>query len=130
MLDEEVTLDDASVMAFVQRVDGFLNENDVPKKTAMLVELACEEYLLFTRERNKDKKVEAECYVRVEPDSVVFSMWDSGEVFDLTDKDAMPGSIRAYMVASLMERQTGKKHMVATSFNRNSFSFPIADAKH
>jgi len=126
MLDEEIALDDADVMAFVGRVDGFLGENRVPKKTAALVELACEEYLLLTRERNGDKKVQAECCVRVDPDSVVFSIWDSGEVFDITDEDTLPGSIRAYVVAELMERQAGKKHVLATSFNRNSFSFPIA----
>ena len=125
LLDEEVVLDDACVMAFIAHVDGFLQENSVPKKTAVHVELACEEYLLLTKERNKDKKVEAECCVRIEPDSVVLSIWDSGEVFDITDENAVPGSIRAYVVASLMERQAGKKHMVATSFNRNSFNFPI-----
>ena len=127
ILDEEIALDDEHVMAFVGRVDDFLKQNAVPKKTAMLVELACEEYLLFTKERNKDKRVEAECCIGIEPDKVFFSIWDSGEVFDLTDENAVPDSIRAYVVASLMERQTGKKHMIATSFNRNSFSFPISD---
>ena len=125
LLDEEVTLDDESVMAFVGRVDSFLRESGVPKKTAMLVELACEEYMLLTKERNKGNRVEAECSVRVEPDNVVFAMWDSGEVFDLTDEDAVPDSIRAYVVATMMQQQPGKKHMIATSFNRNRFSFPI-----
>ena len=128
MLDEEIMLDDECVMAFVARVDVFLQENSVPKKTAVLVELACEEYLLFTKERNKQQRVEAECCVRIEPNNVVFSIWDSGKIFDITDENAIPNSVRAYVVASLMERQAGKKHMVATSFNRNSFSFPITDA--
>lgn len=128
MLDEEIALDDECVMAFVNRVDGFLQKNGVPKKTSVLVELACEEYLLFTKDQNKGKRVEAECCLRVEPDSVAFSIWDTGEVFDLTDENAVPNSVRAYVVASLMEQQAGKKHMVATSFNRNSFSFPSPDA--
>lgn len=128
MLNEEIMLDDECVMAFVARVDVFLQENSVPKKTAVLVELACEEYLLFTKEQNKQQRVEAECCVRIEPNNVVFSIWDSGKIFDITDENAIPNSVRAYVVASLMERQAGKKHMVATSFNRNSFSFPITDA--
>ena len=127
MLNEEIALDDECVMAFVNRVDAFLLKNGVPNKTTVLAELACEEYLLFTKDRNNGKQVEAECCVRIEPDSVVFSIWDTGEVFDLTDENAVPNSVRAYVVASLMERQAGKKHMVATSFNRNSFSFPITD---
>jgi anti-sigma regulatory factor (Ser/Thr protein kinase) len=127
MLNEEIALNDECVMAFVNRVDAFLLKNGVPNKTTVLVELACEEYLLFTKDRNNGKQVEAECCVRIEPDSVVFSIWDTGEVFDLTDENAVPNSVRAYVVASLMERQAGKKHMVATSFNRNSFSFPITD---
>lgn len=44
MLDEEIALDDECVMAFVNRVDGFLQKNGVPKKASVLVELACEEY--------------------------------------------------------------------------------------
>lgn len=125
ILDEEIALDDAGVMAFVGRVDGFLSAQGVAKKTALHVELACEEYLLLIRDQNKDEKVEAECCVRVEPGDVVLSIWDSGEVFDMTDEDALPGSMRGFVVASLMVRQTGKKHMIATSFNRNCFRFPI-----
>lgn len=125
ILDEEVALDEADVMAFVGRVDGFLSAHGMAKKTALRVELACEEYLLLIRDQNKDEKVEAECCVRVEPGDVVLSIWDSGEVFDMTDEDALPGSMRGFVVASLMERQTGKKHMIATSFNRNCFRFPI-----
>ena len=130
MLDEEIVLDDECVMAFVGHVEGFLQQNGVPKKTTVFVELACEEYLLLTMERNKGQRVEAECCVRVEPDRVVLSIWDSGEVFDITDENAVPNSVRAYVVASLMERQPLKKHMVATSFNRNSFSFPIPDTQN
>jgi len=125
ILDEEVALDEADVMAFVGRVDGFLSAHGMAKKTALRVELACEEYLLLIRDQNKDEKVEAECCVRVEPGDVVLSIWDSGEVFDMTDEDAFPGSMRGFVVASLMVRQTGKKHMIATSFNRNCFRFPI-----
>ena len=125
ILDEEVALDEADVMAFVGRVDGFLSAHGMAKKTALRVELACEEYLLLIRDQNKDAKVEAECCVRVEPGDVVLSIWDSGEVFDMTDEDAFPGSMRGFVVASLMVRQTGKKHMIATSFNRNCFRFPI-----
>ena len=125
ILDEEVALDEADVMAFVGRVDGFLSAHGMAKKTALRVELACEEYLLLIRDQNKDEKVEAECCVRVEPSDVVLSIWDSGEVFDMTDEDAFPGSMRGFVVASLMVRQTGKKHMIATSFNRNCFRFPI-----
>ena len=125
ILDEEVALDEADVMAFVGRVDGFLSAHGMAKKTALRVELACEEYLLLIRDQNKDEKVVAECCVRVEPGDVVLSIWDSGEVFDMTDEDAFPGSMRGFVVASLMVRQTGKKHMIATSFNRNCFRFPI-----
>lgn len=125
ILDEEVALDEADVMAFVGRVDGFLSAHGMAKKTALRVELACEEYLLLIRDQNKDEKVEAECCVRVEPGDVVLSIWDSGEVFDMTDEDAFPSSMRGFVVASLMVRQTGKKHMIATSFNRNCFRFPI-----
>ena len=127
MLDEEVLLNDQSVTAFVSCVADFLKKNDVPNKTSVLVELACEEYMLFIKDRNKDKKVEAECCVRVEKDSVALSIWDTGEVFDLTDENAIPSSMRAYVVSSLLGHQRRKKHMLATGFNRNSFSFPFQE---
>ena len=130
MQDEEIVLDDERVMAFVSHVDALLQENGASKRTAVPVELACEEYLLFTKERNKDKRVEAECCVRVEPNSIVFSIWDSGEAFDIADENAMPNSLRAYVVASTMERQAGKMRMDATGFNRNSFSFRIIHAQN
>ena len=129
LMDEEVSLDDASVMAFVGQVNNFLKNNGIQQKAALRVELAVEEYLLLIRDRNQGKEVEAECCVRIEPACIALSIWDSGEIFDITDGNTMPRSIREYVTAALMQQQVGRKHMVATSFNRNIFRFPIDDAQ-
>ena len=129
LLSETLTLNANEVVAFVARAEAFMKENRVPDRVANRVEVACEDLLLLIRDKNPGEKVAAECCVRVEHGGVTLSMWDSGVIFDITDQDQAAESFRSYFVASMMAQSTArrlqKRHMVATSFNRNTFFFPM-----
>ena len=48
---------------------------------------------------------------------------DDGEIFDITDSDQEISSLRTFLVASIMESQSGRLNLVTTGFNRNVFQF-------
>ena len=82
--------------------------------------------LLFIKEKNPDDLVSAECCLRIEPGRVYFSIWDSGEIFDITDAASGTDSFRSKVMARIIkERLIEKKHMTVTSFNRNAFQFSL-----
>ena len=70
------------------------------------------------------EKIYAECFIRANEEGVDLSIWDSGEIFDITDEDSDLINFRHYIVERIMTQQDVKKHMVATSFNKNYFHFP------
>jgi len=54
-------------------------------------------------------------------DGIIMTLRDDGVIFDMTDANAKISSLRAYLVASVMERQMGRLNLVTTGFNRNVF---------
>ena len=89
-----------------------------------------EELLLLIRDRNSDlsivkkaRQVFAECCVRISSDGVDMSVWDSGEIFDVTEVDGDIINFRAYFVERFLSVNREKKHMIATSFNKNFCHF-------
>jgi hypothetical protein len=75
-------------------------------------------------QKNAGEKTEAECSIRITPETVSASIWDTGQIFDIMDGDMTITSLNSYVVSSLLRQQKVKKHIVATSFNRNVFQFP------
>ena len=95
----------------------------------MRASLMAEEVLMVVRERNRGRRVLAEATVETVParKSVVLTLRDDGEIFDITDTDAAISSLRTFLVASVMERQKAKVNLVTTGFNRNVFRFAMTD---
>ena len=126
-----ILLEEGNIMTLVYDVEPFLTENHISRKSRGTIELTLEEVLSRIMERNnetnegkKPPKIYGECFIRVNEQGVDVSIWDSGEIFDITDVDSDVVDFRSFIVESILERQDVKKHMVATSFNRNFFHFP------
>ena len=130
MLNRTIILNEEEIMKFVRDTQDFLEKNYTDKKVNHTVELVLEEVLSLIREKNqptvegkKPKKIYAEICERISSEGVDLSVWDSGEIFDITEADSEVDSFRSYFVSRILSRQEVKKHMVATSFNRNFFHF-------
>ena len=102
----------------VSRAVANLLEGEVRERAALMVE----EVLLAVKERNGARAIRGEVTLDLN-DGVVLALRDDGEIFDITDADAKVESLRAYLVASVMERQRERVNLVATGFNRNVFRF-------
>ena len=126
-----ILLEEKEIMTLVYDVHAFLEENHISTKSQGTIELTLEELLSLIRDRNqkanegkKPQKIYAECFIRIDNNGIDLSIWDSGEIFDITDVDSDVVNFRSFVVGMIMSRQDVKMHMVATSFNRNFFHFP------
>jgi len=90
----------------------------VPVRAALMVE----EVFMAVRDRNRCRKVLGEVTLDLS-EGVRLILRDDGEIFDITDADQEISSLRTFLVASMMERQTGRLNLVTTGFNRNVFEF-------
>lgn len=113
-------LTDEAVVAVSQRIGGKLS-GTLSARTSLLVE----EVLLAVRDRNRPKKVLAEVSL-IEGEIPRLICRDDGVIFDITDTDQRVSSLRSFVVANLMERETGRENLVMTGFNRNVFRLACA----
>ena len=90
----------------------------VPMRAALMTE----EVLMAVKDRNRGRKVLGEVTLDLN-DGVRLILRDDGEIFDITDSDQEISSLRTFLVASIMERQSGRLNLVTTGFNRNVFQF-------
>jgi len=90
----------------------------VPMRAALMVE----EVFLAVRDRNPGRTLLGEATLDLN-DGVRLTLRDDGEIFDITDADQRVSSLRTFLVASVMERQSGRMNLVTTGFNRNVFRF-------
>ena len=113
----------------VSRVNGeigqFLKERGVPSVIITRVAFMTEEVLLLIQEKNGGKPVTAEYYIKVGTDNIHISIWDDGQIFDITDIDADVGSFQSYVVACIMENHRIRNHLTVASFNRNKVRIPL-----
>ena len=90
----------------------------VPMRAALMTE----EVFMAVRDRNKGRTVLGEVTLDLN-DGVKLILRDDGEIFDITDADQEISSLRTFLVASIMESQSGRLNLVTTGFNRNVFQF-------
>ena len=90
----------------------------VPMRAALMTE----EVFMAVKDRNKGRTVLGEVTLDLN-DGVKLVLRDDGEIFDITDADAEISSLRTFLVASIMENQSGRLNLVTTGFNRNVFQF-------
>ena len=125
-----IRLEENEIVTLVYDAHGFLEENHTPHAAMGVIELTLEELLFLIKDKNKKaedgkkpEKIYAECFMRADGEGVDLSIWDSGEIFDITAEDSDLINFRHYIVERIMTMQDVKKHMVATSFNKNFFHF-------
>ena len=126
-----IRLEENEIITLVYDVHAFLEKNHIAHTLRGTIELTLEELLFLIKDRNmksedgkEPEKIYAECFIRANEEGVDLSIWDSGEIFDITNEDSDLINFRHYIVERIMTQQDVKKHMVATSFNKNYFHFP------
>ena len=127
-----ILLNEHDIMALVYDVHDFLVKNKIDNTSQKFIELNLEELLLLIKEKNQELKkkkklprIYAECCLRLNGKGADLSIWDSGEIFDITEADGDIINFRSYFVERLLAEEKVKKHMVATSFNKNFIHFDI-----
>jgi len=120
MFDLELT--ETAVCGVSAAAADLLRAKGVPVATAGRVSLLLEEVFMAVRDRNGAKRVLAEATLDLN-DGVSLVLRDDGEIFDITDADARISSLRAYLVASIMQVQANRMNLTTTGFNRNVFRF-------
>jgi hypothetical protein len=125
-----IRLEEDEIMTLLYDAHAFLEENHIAQSSRGIIELTLDELLFLIKDKNKKpedgkkpEKIYAECFMRADEEGVDLSIWDSGEIFDITDEDSDLINFRHYIVERIMTQQDVKKHMVATSFNTNFFHF-------
>ena len=118
--DEKVTaftlrLTDAEIVEASRKVG---ETPGVPMRAALMTE----EVFMAVKDRNKGRTVLGEVTLDMN-DGVRLVLRDDGDIFDITDADQQISSLRTFLVASIMERQSGRLNLVTTGFNRNVFQF-------
>ena len=111
----DLRLNDSEIVETSQKVGEL---EGVPLRAALMTE----EVLMVVKDRAKDRKLIGEVTVDLN-DGVKLTIRDDGEIFDITDADAEISSLRTFLVASVMERQSNRVNFITTGFNRNVFKF-------
>ena len=95
----------------------------LPTAVAQRAALMVEEVFMIVRERNpKRTRLLGEVTLDLN-DGILMTLRDDGIIFDITDADARITSLRAHLVASVMERHHDRINLVTAGFNRNVFRF-------
>jgi Na+-driven multidrug efflux pump len=100
----------------------------IDRKRADLVALLVEDSLMTVFDRNAGRRILAEVSLDLSGSPRVI-LRDDGEIFDLTDADAMATSFRIYFVSCLMSAIPARRNMTTTSFNRNMFQLDLESNK-
>ncbi|MGN1318622.1 MAG: MATE family efflux transporter [Lachnospirales bacterium] len=115
-------LTEENIINLRNKVEKLLIDKKINQKTIHRVMLVIEEIGMLTYEKNKGKKILAECSIMIDSD-VSIIIRDDGIIYDPTDTDSPISSLRSYMVSSLMINQPNKFNLVTTGYNRNMFKF-------
>ncbi|MBR1589071.1 MAG: hypothetical protein IJ658_12190 [Kiritimatiellae bacterium] len=104
-------------------VSRFLAERGEPEESVYRTSLMVEEVFMVVKDRNAGRKVRGEATLDLNDGGIELILRDDGEVFDITDSDARITSLRAYLVASVMQDMPGRMNLTTTGYNRNVFKF-------
>ena len=134
-LNRVIRIEEKEIMSLVYEVHSFLEANDTEKKLRTRIEVLMEELLLLIMEKNrgsgegkKEEKVMAECCIRISGEGIDISIWDSGKIFNAMEEEGNLAGFRSYFVERVLSRQKKKKHIVATSYNKNYCHFDFDEA--
>lgn len=118
----DLVLSEAAISEVSAKVMRVLQQEGQYVGKAVRAPLITEEALMVIKDRNQGRRVLAEVTLDLN-DGVGLTLRDDGEIFDITDSDADIGSLRSYLVASVMSEQRSKFNLITTGINRNGFRF-------
>lgn len=117
----DLCLDDTSIVKTNKEISISLEQDNASMKATNMCTLLIEEICMSVVEHNNTKDILMEISVYVDDKTIEIILWDTGEVFNITDSDNLPTDFRAFFVSSLMEQQKVKSHQTLVGFNRNAF---------
>lgn len=129
VLDHSIELAPEAVVETRRAIKQFLLEHGVERQAIDLAILSLEELLLLTKEKNPEKRIWVECFVRIEKEGVRLSLWDSGVTFDNTDEELPVNSFRAYIVSRVLQLNVSSNYMQNVGFNRTQLFFPYSEVR-
>lgn len=116
----DLVLEPAQVCKAAEDVEIYLKSKGIKSNRASKAALLVEESLMVVRDHNVNKRILAEISIDLEK-SLVLTIRDDGEIFDITNADAKISSLRSYLVSSLMMTIPGRRNLTTTGFNKNVF---------
>ena len=117
----ELDISPDNIVSVRDNIGKDLKEKGFKNETVNRIMLLVEETLMLIFENNPKKKVLAECSVLL-GDKLILVIKDDGVLFDLTDSDMAPTSLRRYVISNMAEKISDKRrHFLALSYNRNMF---------
>ena len=117
----ELSLSPDNIVSVRDSMETDLRQNGYSKESVTGIMLLVEETLMMIFEKNPNRKILAECSVLM-GDRLTLIIKDDGVIFDMTDSDMIPSSLRSYIISNVAENISNrKKHYLSLSYNRNVF---------
>ena len=124
-------LDESRSVALSERVADILRNEGYSSRQQTLTAFYAEEMLMLIREKNGTVPILVECTLILEEQDVRMILRDSGQIFNLTEENALPDSFRHYVVSNMVSQLDHKSYLVTTGYNRHEFVFPqSAETEH
>ena len=117
----EIEVNEEEIVALNNLVDEDLKTCNVSAATISQVQLMIEETFMIVKEKNPTKKVLGDCSLIVNDDMVHLITRDNGIIFNIIDVNAEINSLRQYVAARMIEKNSGAEYLTTISFNRNSY---------
>lgn len=125
VFSHEIKLTDKEIAELTETVGKELKSvnvsNDINNKVQLFIEAAMQ----TIKQKNNPKLVFSDCNIIIDDEELQLIIRDDGTIFDITDSDSEIVSLSSYVTAMLMNGGQKNAHLIATSFNRNSFTWKL-----
>lgn len=122
LLFYEFLIKPENIIEIRDNVEVVLKENNYDDAIVSKVMILIEEIFMFVFDLNKNKQVMAECSVFLKSKSIEIIEKDNGKMYDLSDKDLSPDSLRVYLISNMTSNwNLNTKYQMTIGYNRNVF---------
>ena len=107
-------------------VETHLRKNNYSEALISRVMILIEEIFMFVFDLNGNKTVMGECTIFLKNKSIEIIEKDNGKIYDLSNDDLSPESLRIYLISNMTNHwNLNKKYQITIGYNRNVFE--VAD---
>lgn len=117
----ELALNDKEIVQTKDAVIKELTTLGIDPSIINKVAVTIEETFEIVKEKNKGKRILADCTVKVSKEDVTLTTRDDGVIFDITNSDAKVDSLGAYVAGRIMQTSNERAYVTAISYNRNNY---------